>query len=86
VAVATGVVGWLGAQFSQAARLQKQVNDALHLLMEQLQTQHALDAVRISELQKEVELVQGELRLSKQSVESLKAFVRRSGLKIPGEG
>jgi hypothetical protein len=74
----TAGLGWFAAQFTGTARLQREVNAALHSLMDELQTQHAQDIARISELTSEI----AQLR---QVIGSLKAYMRRSGLVVPGE-
>ena len=78
VAGVTAGLGWFAAQFTGTARLQREVNAALHALMDELQTRHAQDIVRISDLS-------GEVSGLKQLVDSLKSHMRRHGLTVPGE-
>lgn len=74
----TAGLGWFAAQFTGTAKLQREVNAALHSLMDELQTQHALDVARVSELNSETKQL-------RQIVQSLKSYIRRNGLTVPGE-
>ena len=74
----TAGLGWFAAQFTGTARLQREVNAALHSLMEELQTQHAQDVARVSALS-------SELAQANQLINSLKSHMRRHGLAVPGE-
>lgn len=74
----TAGLSWFAAQFTGTARLQREVNAALHSLMEELQTQHAQDVARVSALS-------SELAQANQLINSLKSHMRRHGLTVPGE-
>ena len=74
----TAGIGWFAAQFTGVARLQREVNAALHSLMDELQTQHAQDIARVSALT-------GEVLQLKQLADSLKSHMRRHGVTVPGE-
>lgn len=84
-AVVTAVLSWLGVRSTRAAPLQEAVNDALRLFMEQSQTQHALDAVRVSELEAECLEKGGRIRQLEQQRDSLLAVMHRAGIAVPGE-
>lgn len=60
VGLTTAVFGFFGARFTATAPLQASLNDAFRSLMEELQTQHAQDSVRILELEREVLRLRGE--------------------------
>jgi len=80
--VVTAVLGWFGVRSMRTAPLQESVNDALRLLMAELQNLHARDIARISELESELLLAQGEARNLKQKVSSILELCRRAGVTL----
>lgn len=83
--VIAAALALLGARFTRTAPLQESVNDALRLLMEELQNLHAQDIVRISELENENLSLKGEIRNLKQRIYSVLEMARRSGVQLPEE-
>lgn len=77
-AVATGLLGFFGAQFTAVARLQKTLLDASRQWVEQLQKQRALDGARIFELEAEVLRQRGEINSHIQREESLQRALERA--------
>lgn len=80
-AVATGLLGFFGAQFTAVARLQKTLLDASRLWVEQSQTQHARDGVRILELEAEILRQRGEISQHIQRGQSLQHALDRAQAK-----
>lgn len=76
-AAVTGLLGFFGAQFTAVARLQKTLLDASRQWVEQSQTQHARDGVRILELEAEALRQRGEINQHIQRVQSLQHTLDR---------
>lgn len=83
--IVASVLAWLGVRSTRTAPLQESVNDALRLLMKELQTLHVQDTARICELEEEVSRKDGEIRQQKQRFYSLIDLYRRAGLSLPKE-
>src|SRR5580658_10112389 len=82
---------WFAARSSTPAQQQAALNDAFSGLTADLQEERAYLIARISELERDLGNERlagyqkdGEIRGLKQSLYSLQAFVRRSGLESPG--
>lgn len=87
--IGAGLFGWLGSRHSTRAPLQQAVNDALRLLMEELQTEHARLSVRILDLEatkrtliSENLQLKGDVRQAKQIAESTVALAHKAGLDV----
>lgn len=90
--IIAALLRWSAARSSTPAQQQEALNDAFSGLTKDLQEERAWLTARISELDAKnarLELSNleqsGEIRGLKQSLYSLQAFVRRSGLELPGD-
>ena len=87
--VGAGVFALFGARHSTRAPLQQAVNDALRLLMDELQAEHARLSVRILDLEatkrtliSENLQLKGDVRQAKQIAESTVALAHKAGLDV----
>lgn len=76
-ALLTGFAGWSAARFTAFAQLNKTILDASRLLVEESQTIHARDGVRILELETEVLRQRGEINQGIQRERSLQHAIER---------
>jgi len=80
--VIAAVLSWFGVRSMRTAPLQESVNNALRLLMAELQNLHAQDIARISELENELLQAQGKNRNLEQKLSSVIEMARRAGVLI----
>lgn len=78
--IIAAVLGLLGVRSTRTAPLQESVNNALRLLMAELQNLHAQDIARISELENELLAEQVKNRNLEQKISSLLEMSRRPPL------
>jgi len=89
VASITGLSGWFAARHTARAPLQQAVNDALRLLMEEMQSQLARASAHASELERtvkdreaEVVRLRGEARQMQQINHSYVRLLLRNGIDV----